>query len=219
MHAAARRHCARIRARRTSRRCGRRRVCRIAPRAHRVRNTRLVRPSRPGAAPAGWRHPQRAIVTSARSRTGPFGGRLLRFRGEPGPQRRREPAPWPDMPQPPDVRLPHQDALSHASTEQPAAAMAITPGAHMAGGPRSGAGIPRRAWPAAAPCARALARHAATPGRALAASGCVIPCPAGAACPRTPAPGPAHAFGGGITDAPGRIARRRRRGGCGHDRP
>jgi len=144
-----------------------------------------------------------------------FGGRLLRFRGEPGPQRRREPAPWPDMLQPPDVRLPHQDALSHASTEQPAAAMAITPGAHMAGGPRSGAGIPRRAWPAAAPCARALARHAATPGRALAASGCVISCSDGAACPRTPAPGPAHAFGGGITDAPGRIARRRRRGGAG----
>jgi hypothetical protein len=96
-----------------------------------------------------------------------FGGRLLRFRGEPGPQRRSTPAPWPDMPHPPDARLPHQDALSHASTEQPAAAMAITPGARTVGGPRSGAGIPRRAWPAAAPCARAVVGHAAPPDARL----------------------------------------------------
>jgi len=156
----------------------------------------------PGAAARG------RIASRAAVRSGTLG-----CRGEPGRLQRLAPAPWPDIPQRPGVRLPHQNALSHAPVEQPVpvggafdsprrrAALRWSRGVSPDGvppqgvppGPRpptrpatiahtverpapGGVGMPRRAWPTTALCARALAGHPATSGRALAASACVVPC-------------------------------------------
>jgi len=92
---------------------------------------RARRPDTPGRAPAvsgcptyaamdrtGY-HPQGAPLRDC-----PRGGAtrvrgVLGYRGEPGRLWRRAPAPGPDVPTRPDVRLPHQTAVSHGSRGNP----------------------------------------------------------------------------------------------------
>ena len=66
---------------------------------------------------------------------------VLGYRGEPGQLWRRAPAPGPDVPTRPDVRLPHQTAVSHGSPDNP------TPGPTSGARARmpAGAALPRGA--------------------------------------------------------------------------